>query len=96
MKSSTLYTRMRRVWSSTIALRVLETDKKGTPYGEGVYLGHLVSGGQMQRHGPPGWGLDATLTTLICKKKKKNLVSQARNQHEIDRKLQVINLINHR
>jgi hypothetical protein len=32
-------------------------------------MGHPVSRGQIQGPGPPGWGLDARLKTLFCKKK---------------------------
>jgi hypothetical protein len=31
-------------------------------------LDHLVTGGEVERLGPTGWGLGAWLTTLLCKK----------------------------
>jgi hypothetical protein len=53
--------------TSTVALRVLEDDEKGTRC-VGVQLGHPLTGvTYTERPGPPGWGMDARLPTLLCK-----------------------------
>jgi hypothetical protein len=56
-------------WNNpTVALRVVEGDEKGTRC-LGIQLGHPVTGGQKYRDLVlQVGGLDARLTTVICKK----------------------------
>jgi hypothetical protein len=42
--------------------------RKGNPVPGGITWPHCHWGTYIQRPGPPGWGLDARLTTLLCKK----------------------------
>jgi hypothetical protein len=52
-------------YTSIVAQRVVEGDEPGA-WG---YNWAALSVGDMQRPGPPGWGLEEKLTTLLCKKK---------------------------
>jgi hypothetical protein len=78
-------------WNTpTVALRDVEGDEKGirSRGGRGVITGAPChKGTYIQRSGPPGWGLDARLTTLLCKKnifpKSKEVKSGCSNLRQI-------------